>query len=51
MYLADEGGVVGVPEMGGQDVLGELLDFLHNKSFPIFGPANYVAVFGILDYG
>ena len=37
-----------MPEVSGEDILGELLDALDNEALTIFGPTNYVAVLGIL---
>lgn len=46
--LPNEGGVVGVAEVCGENVFGELLDALDDKAFTIFGPADHIAILGVL---
>jgi hypothetical protein len=38
-----------VSKVDGEDVVGELLDALHDEAFPALGPADYVLVFFILN--
>ena len=47
--MTDEGGIIGVSEVSGENIFGELLDALDNKAFAIFGPANHVTVLVILN--
>ena len=47
-YLPDEGSIVRMPEMSGENVLRKFLDFLDNKALSIFGPADNVTVFRVL---
>lgn len=40
-----------MPEMDWQDVFGEFLDLLDDESLSVFGPANDIAVFVVLNGG
>ena len=47
--LSDEGSVVAVPEVDGQDVFRELFDFFDDEAFSAFGPADGVAELVVLN--
>lgn len=49
--MSDEGSIVRVSEVDGQDALSEFFDFLDHKSLPAFGPADDIAVLGVLNLG
>ena len=49
--MSDEGGVVAVPKVNGEDTLRKLFDLLHDEAFPAFGPADDVRVLVVLSGG
>jgi hypothetical protein len=48
-YLPNKRREVGVPEIFGEDLLGEGYDIDDCESYVIFVPANYFLVFGVLS--
>ena len=47
--MSNEGGVVVVAKVDGEDIVGELFGFLDDEAFAIFGPTNYLAVLFVLS--
>ncbi len=50
-YLSNEGGVVVVAKVDGEDIVGELFGFLDDEAFAIFGPTYNIIVFVVLEWG
>lgn len=49
--MSNEGGVVVVAKVDGEDIVGELFGFLDDEAFAIFGPTYNIIVFVVLEWG